>query len=64
MDTITNIFSVDMAFCNYFVTMQREPMISNVVKNSWNLNFADFRELVFNFYQRQPPEVFYKKSCS
>ena len=21
-------------------------MISNVVKNSWNLNFADFRELV------------------
>ena len=46
MDTITNIFSVDMAFCNYFVTMQREPMISNVVKNSWNLNFADFRELV------------------
>ena len=46
MDTITNIFSVDMAFCNYFVTMQRESMISNVVKNSWNLNFADFRELV------------------
>ena len=37
---------VDMAFCNYFITIQREPMISNIVKNSWNWNFADFKDLV------------------
>ena len=41
-----NIFSVDIAFYNYFVKMYREPMTSSVIKNSWNLNFADFKDLV------------------
>ena len=39
-------FSVDIAFYNFFATMYREPMISSIVKNSWSLNFADFRDFV------------------
>ena len=46
MNTTTNNYSVDIAFYNYYVTMQREPMISSVVKNDWNWNFANFRDLV------------------
>ena len=52
-------FSVDVAFYNYYVTMLREPMISNVVKNSWGWNFAKFSDLVLIF----PPKVFYKKGA-
>ena len=49
MDTITNIFLQisRFAFYNFYVTMLREPIISSVVKNSWNWNFANFRD--FNF---------------
>ena len=39
-------FSVDVAFCNYFVTMQEEPMKSSFTKNKWNWNYADFTDLV------------------
>ena len=42
-------FSVDIAFYNYYVTMYNEPMMPSVVKNSWNWNFANFRDLVKNF---------------
>ena len=39
-------FSMDIEFCNYFVAMYREPMISNVINKNWNWSFADFRDLV------------------
>ena len=54
-------FSVDTAFCNYYVKMKREPMISSVVKISWNWSFSNFRELVL-ILPEQPPAVFYKKN--
>ena len=38
-------FSVGIIFYNYYVTIWREPMISSLVKNSWNRNFANFRHL-------------------
>ena len=53
-------FSVDTAFYNYYVKMKREPMISSVVKISWNWSFSNFRELVL-ILPEQPPAVFYKK---
>ena len=37
--------SADIAFYNYFVTMSRDPIITSAVKNSWNWNFANFRDL-------------------
>ena len=46
MDFHHKYFSVDIAFYNFYVTMQSEPMISYVAKNSWDWNFADFRDLV------------------
>ena len=50
-------FSVDIAFYKYNVPMKKESMISSVVKNSWNWNFANFWDLVLIL----PPEVFYKR---
>ena len=37
-------FFVDTAFYNYYATMG-SPMISSVVKNRWNWNFANLRLL-------------------
>ena len=57
-------FSVDITLYNYlvvFTTMQREPMISSVVKNSWNWNSADFRELVLILLQAATECVLCKK---
>ena len=61
MNVHQKYLSVDISFHNYYVTMQGEPMISSVVKNSWNWNFTEISETWSYFYQRQPPEVFYKK---
>ena len=38
-------FSVDMVFYNYSVAMQTKIMLSSVIKNSQNGNFADFIDL-------------------
>ena len=38
-------FSVDIVFYNYSVIMWRQTMLSSVVKNSQNGNFADFIDL-------------------
>ena len=38
-------FSVEIAFYNYYAKLQRKPMITSVIKNSWNWNFANFRDL-------------------
>ena len=49
-------FSVDIAFHNYYATMQIEPMISSVVKNRWNWYFANFTDLVLIL----SPQALYK----
>ena len=36
---------MEIACYNYFITKYRELMVSGVVKNGWNSNFADFRDL-------------------
>ena len=44
MNVHQKYLSVDISFHNYYVTMQEEPMISSVVKNSWNWNFTEISE--------------------
>ena len=38
-------FSVDTLCYKYFITVQRQPMTSSVVKNNWDVSFTDFRDL-------------------
>ena len=55
------MFSVDIAFYNYFITMWRKAMISDVVENSWNWNFADFRDLVLILPEAATGSVLYSQ---
>ena len=53
-------FSVDIVFFNHFIAMQREFMISSVAKNSWNWNFADFRDFILLLSEAATVDVLWK----
>ena len=50
-------FSMNITFYIYYVTMERESMISNVVRKSWNWNFANFRNMDLILPEATPGEV-------